>query len=152
MIKKMPYPGLSQSLKYLKIQILDSLPFANQFVPKFNDPKALFYWLKAHTTYINDPTGIELFQTMPRMFGINNFHGIKGAGDCDCFTIATIAAALSQNWNDLGIVLVGRSPLNAVHIYTYIIFDGQKYYLDLTNKDFDYQRFYPFYQEIKFKL
>lgn len=147
----MPYEGLDHALRYFKIQVIDSVPFAKRVCPRFDTPEQLFYWLKKRLVYKNDPIGVELFQTMQRLMTTNNYHGITGAGDCDCFTITSLACCIAQDWQDLGIKLCGRQPGKAVHIYQYIDFDGQRDYLDLTNNTYDYQRYYPLYQELKFR-
>jgi|GEM_PF-1658821 len=53
-------------------------------------PHALFDFLKLQVIYKNDPPGIELIQSMGTMFE-NNYHNIKGAGDCDCFTVTAMS-------------------------------------------------------------
>jgi hypothetical protein len=134
---------------YFKIQVFDSLPFARAFVPKFETPGELFTWFNDRVIYKHDPPGVELFQSFPRFAGSKNFHGKPFTGDCDCFTIATLSACLANGWRDIGIKLVGRTPGVPVHIYQYINFEGTRYYLDLTNKTFNFERFYPYFQELK---
>lgn len=151
MVEKMPYVNLDHALKYFKIQVIDSLPFAARYVPQFDNPEQLFNWLKTRVTYKHDPPGVELFQTFPRLMSENNFHSIPGAGDCDCFTIATLAACIVNGWtNNVGIKLVGRQPGTPVHIYQYIDWNGRRQFLDLTNNSYNSERFYPYYQNLKF--
>jgi hypothetical protein len=129
---------------------MDSLPFANRYVPRFDNPKQLFDWLRPQLTYKNDPTGVELFQTMQRMMTHQNFHGLAGTGDCDCYTITSLAASIVNGWYDIGIKLVGRQPGKAVHIYQWIDWNGKRYYMDFTNDTFNHERHYPLFQELKF--
>lgn len=147
----MTYQNLNHALKYLRRQISESIPYALSEMPTFSSPEEAFKYLRSKTTYKKDPKGVELFQTLPTLFK-NNYHGVSGAGDCDCFTIAAIATLLANGYTNCGIVLVGRSPLVPVHIYAYVDIDGKRRYFDLTNKKFDYEREYPFRQEIPFKI
>jgi predicted transglutaminase-like cysteine proteinase len=78
----------------------------------------------------------------------DNWHNIPGAGDCDCFTISTIALLISQGWKNIKIILVGRSEGAPVHIYTVIYWKGKRKVLDLTNKKYNQERKYPLIQEL----
>jgi len=153
MNKAMAYRDLDHALKHLRLQVIEGIPYAQTHTPALKSTTQVFNWLKARTKYKNDPKGTELFQTLPTLLE-NNWHGVTGAGDCDCFTIATLTLLLANGFKNCGIVLVGRNPLNAVHIYSYVIDrDGKKKYLDLTNRRYNYERpGYNFYQEIPFKL
>lgn len=151
-IKKMQYQNLNHALKLFKVQVLEGIPYAQTECPKFDTPEEAFDWLKLRTKYKNDPKGTELFQTLPTLLE-NNFHGITGHGDCDCFTIAILSILAANNFKNIGIVLVGRNTFNPVHIYAYYVNDkGEKQFLDLTNKYFNQTRHYPYKQEIPFNL
>lgn len=151
MEQKMNYRTLNHALSLFKVQILEGLPFAINDCPKFENPEEIFDWLKIRTHYKHDPKGVELFQTLPTLLN-NNFHGVSGYGDCDCFTIAILTLLIANGFNDCGIVLVGRNNYLPVHIYAYVICDNKKYYLDLTNKYFNQTRYYQYYQEIPLKI
>jgi len=56
-------------------------------------PNALFEFLKMQVIYKDDPKNIELIQSMGTLFE-NNYHKIKGAGDCDCFTVTAMACLI----------------------------------------------------------
>lgn len=147
MVKKLYYDNLTTTLKYLKIQVIDSIEFAAENCPNFEDnPKGLFTWLKGWVRYQNDPKGVELLQTMQTLWANN------GRGDCDCFVITTLACLCVCGFKDIEVVLVGRTPLNAVHIYTQVTYAGKTYILDLTNRYFDHERKYPYKQILPFKL
>lgn len=148
---KMQYKNLNHALQLFRGQVSDSLNYAKHDVPPLDSPEKIFDWLKLRTKYKNDPKNTELFQTLPTLLE-NNFHGITGAGDCDCFTIAALATLLANGFYDCGICLVGRNRFTPVHIYAYVIVDGQKTYLDLTNKYYNQTRFYPYIQDIPFKI
>lgn len=146
------YKDLNDTLRKFRGQVIDGIDYAAEEVPRFSSPQQMFNWLKLRTTYKHDPKGRELFQTLPTLLGDDNRHGIPGAGDCDCFTIAGLTCALVNFDYPTGIVLVGRRKYRPVHIYQYIDTpDGRKYF-DLTNKMYDYERYYPYRQEIPFNL
>lgn len=148
---KQRYKSLNHALKYLKVQVLESLPYASTECPKLKSPEAIFTYLKSRTCYKHDPKGIELFQTLPTLME-NNFHGKPGAGDCDCFTIAALALLVANGFDKCGIVLVGRNPNVPVHIYAYVDYNGTREYLDLTNKYYNFERSYPYKQSIPLVL
>jgi predicted transglutaminase-like protease len=49
------------------------------------------------------------------------------------FTVLTLALCIASGMNDNYIVLVGRSKVAPVHIYSAVKFKGKLYTLDLTN-------------------
>lgn len=143
---KKKYKDINDTLQHIKIQIIDSLDYADT-CPKFSTPEQLFYWLKSKVVYKSDPQGIELLQTLPTLLK-KNYHKISGAGDCDCFTIATISLLIANDFNNIYVVLVGRSKKTPVHIYTVVYVRNKRIVLDLTNKKPNIERPYPFIQEI----
>lgn len=150
-VKKMQYQNLDHSLRLFRGQVSEGLEYAKTEMPALDTPEKIFNWLKLRTRYKHDPKNTELFQTLPTLLD-NNFHGITGAGDCDCFTIAALSTLLANGFYNCGIVLVGRNRFNPVHIYAYVEDNGKRYFLDLTNKYFDQTRFYPYAQYIPFKI
>jgi hypothetical protein len=145
---KETYRDLNYALKKLRSQIMEGVPYAQTYCPQFDTPKEAFNWLKTRTIYTKDPKGIELFQTLPTLLD-DNFHGVTGSGDCDCFTIALLTLLVANGlYKDCGIVLVGRNRFVPVHIYAYTYIDGERTILDLTNKIYNVERFYPYFQEI----
>ena len=120
--------------------------------PKCKTPEQLFNWLKPFLRYTPDPPRTELLQSFPTLIK-NNFYGIPGAGDCDCYSIAMLAACACQNWKGakLYIKLVGRNKFCPVHIYTGVEINGKEYNLDLTNKLPLTERNYPYKQKIYLK-
>ena len=149
---KKRYNDLDDTLKHIRLQIEESIPFAQTFVPKFSNPQSLFIWLKPYLNYREDPRGVELLQSFPTLIQ-SNFYGIPGAGDCDCFTIAQTAACMVQDWNNcqLWIKLTGRSPFAARHIYGGVDINGKEIALDLTNKIPGKERYYPYIQKLYIK-
>lgn len=146
---KIKYPGLSETLRYLKAQAKLSIPFAADFLPAGHmTPEEVFNFLKGEVIYFNDPYRTELLQKMPTLFGENNQHNIYGAGDCDCFTIAALASLYAKGYRDLGIRLASYSINNPTHIYAVV--NNQAF--DLTNKKFDTERPYRYFQTIPVKF
>jgi hypothetical protein len=131
---KKNYKNINDTLRHLRLQFEESLNFANSYVPKFSDPVQLFLWLKPQLKYRNDPKNTELLQSFPTLI-LNNFYGIPGTGDCDCFTIAALASCAVQKWNDkkLYIILAGRNKFTPVHIWSGVELSGENYPLDFTN-------------------
>ncbi|MEI8136127.1 MAG: hypothetical protein WCH21_02265 [Bacteroidota bacterium] len=147
MIIKQKYKDINDTMAHIKIQIKDSLKYAAENCPPLYSPENCFFWLKSRTTYKNDPQGIELLQTLPTLLD-NNFHGISGAGDCDCFTISICALLIANNFKNINICLVGRSKTTPVHIYVVVYKKGKRIVLDLTNKAPNIERPYPYIQEL----
>jgi len=149
MQKILEYPSLSQTLVFLKLQVFDSLNFAEEFLPKKKlYPYQIFNFLKKRITYKNDVDGIEQLQTMQTLFSLNNVHKNIGFGDCDCFTITALASLYVKNYKDLKVILAGRNKVNPCHIYVKV--DGSNF--DLTEKKFNKARYYPYLQELTFTL
>ena len=142
------YKNIKRTMTGVKVQILDSLDYTDKFLPTIPKYDIVMLWktLKPIVRYRNDPKDRELLQSVPTLFS-NNFHGIPGAGDCDCFTILTTTACIVLNF-PCKICLVGRSHKEPVHIYNKI-WDG-KYYVpfDMTNNQVGKERYYPIKQEI----
>jgi hypothetical protein len=148
MVKDFTYQDINQVLKKIELQIIDSLQFASEFVPKCSDPKELYYILDSNLTYISDPPGIELLQSFQTLID-NNYHGIPGGGDCDCFVIACTSAMICQGWKNIYIVLAGNTTEAPSHIYNAIGWKNQKIILDLTENIYNSERKYKYYQFLK---
>lgn len=144
-VLKIPYPNLNESLKYLRLQVIDSLKYCNQF-KKLNSLKDVFDFCKSRFTYKSDPIGVEYFQTVQTLLKNN------GLGDCDDATIFVLSILCVNNFDNFGIILAGRNKYRPTHIYCYAYENGKKFNLDLTNKNFNQIRNYPFKQFIPFVL
>ena len=148
---KKKYVDINDTLRHIRVQVMHSIPFAREVCPDFQNPAQLFSWLKARTTYKNDPRGVELLQSMQTLFN-GDYHGTPGAGDCDCFTIAALACMHVQQWpGPLWIKIAGRDRSAPVHIWAGLDFKGKPFALDLTEKQPDKERSYPFVQKIYYK-
>jgi len=142
---------VSHVLEHIKIQISEGVDYALETLPTFQTPEHLFYYLKDRVTYMNDPETIELIMTMQTML-TGTRTGVPGGGDCDDFTITSVASLISQGWEDIEIILAGRNAKNPVHIYCRVLFQGEWFVFDLTNEQFNEERKYNFYQELEFCL
>jgi hypothetical protein len=94
----MPYKNLMYTLQMMGKQVAESVQFADQFLPRATTPKEIWFILKDNLVYKNDPPGIELLQSFPSLMN-DNYWGIPGAGDCDCFTIAALACAAARRYS-----------------------------------------------------
>jgi len=140
-----PYTDINATMRGIRQQVIDSLEFCVNEMPRFDDPEQMFKALKNMVTYKNDPPGTELLQSVPTLFK-NNYWGISGAGDCDCFSILVLAMCVAHGWNKQEIILAGRSKLMPVHIWTVVYVDGKRYAMDLTNAYCNIERNYKFIQ------
>ena len=140
-----PYTDINATMRGIRQQVIDSLEFCVNEMPRFDDPEQMFKALKNMVTYKNDPPGTELLQSVPTLFK-NNYWGISGAGDCDCFSILVLSMCVAHGWNKQEIILAGRSKLMPVHIWTVVYVDGKRYAMDLTNAYCNVERNYKFIQ------
>ena len=127
----MPYRNISHTIEMMGRQIEESLDYARDWTPVQTNPKELFWIMRQNLTYKNDPKGIELLQSMPSMMD-DNYHGVPGAGDCDCFTIAAIACCKAADI-PCRIVIVGNSAAAPSHVYAEVLDDGVWTPFDLVN-------------------
>jgi hypothetical protein len=149
-VLKKKYVDINDTLRHIRLQVKEGKNWADDNIPYFISPTELYHWLRIRTTYKNDPDGIELLQSAPTLFD-NNFHGIPGAGDCDCFTIATLTALNKQKFNGRPwIKLAGRTTSYPVHIWGGIDHKGEEIALDLTNRRPFEERKYKHIQKIYF--
>ena len=146
--RKVQYKDINQVMRAMREQIAGSIPYCLDELPTFRDPQAMFEFCRLITTYHSDPPGVELIQSVPTLLD-NNFWGIPGAGDCDCFTILTVALCIANGWNENYIVLVGRKKIAPVHVYSATRFNGKLITLDLTNPYPNIERPYKYRQLVK---
>jgi hypothetical protein len=148
-IRKERYKNLNQTLRGIREQVIDSIDFCANELPRYSDPVEMFQDLKMRVIYKNDPDNIELLQSAQTLLTESNYHGTPGAGDCDCFSILVLACCLVNGWNDNEIILTGHKKNRAAHIYTATTVKGKRYILDLTNSFPNYERKYKFCQTLK---
>lgn len=148
------YVNLQHTLKAIKRQVEDSLPFIEKYIPNdIRDPQELFYFLRDKVVYRKDPKGVELLQTVQSLID-DNWHGIPGAGDCDCFTILSLAAFQYLGFEPSQVALVGRKKSGPSHIYT-LVYDPSKKKMcafDLTNPYYCMERKYKYRQILDFMI
>jgi hypothetical protein len=147
-VLKRRYKDINDTMRAIKTQIIDGMQFAVTKTPEFKTPEELWNWLKPQLTYEDDPQGTELLQCIQTLLTNKNHHGKKGRGDCDCFSIACCTLMIANDWDNINVVLAGRTKKNPVHIYMEIQFKGKWYTLDFTNKRFNTERPYPLTQRI----
>jgi hypothetical protein len=140
-----PYTDINATMRGIRTQVIDSLEFCVNEMPRFDDPEQMFKALKNMVTYKNDPPGTELLQSVPTLFK-ENYWGISGAGDCDCFSILVLAMCIANGWNKQEIILAGRNKLTPVHIWTVVYVNGKRYAMDLTNTYCNVERKYKYTQ------
>lgn len=144
-----PYVSLTHTLKLLKQQVIDSLPYMSDYIPSdISNPEDLFYFLKTITKYRNDPKNIELLQMVPTLMDRG------GKGDCDCFTILTLASCIYLGFKPNYVNLVGRKRIAPTHIYS-SVYDRSRNLvcaMDLTNASYNMERPYNYIQTLNFKI
>lgn len=144
---KKQYTNINEVLYWLVDQAITGVPYCEEAFPEFKDPAEMYYYFRDRVTYHNDPPGVELIQSPGTMFE-NNYFGIPGAGDCDCFVTLLLSACWANGWDKCYILLYGRSRKHPSHISMCIEHDNRSYYMDLTEKKFDVERDYPLRQKL----
>jgi hypothetical protein len=144
-ILRTDYTDINATMRGIRTQVIDSIDYCVNELPKFDNPEQMFNVLKTMVTYKNDPPDTELLQSVPTLFN-SNYWGIRGAGDCDCFSILVLACCIANGWNKQRIVLAGRSKIAPVHIWTEVNYNNKWYVMDLTQSIFNTKRPYKFYQ------
>jgi len=144
-ILKVPYTDINATMRGIRTQVIDSFEFCINEMPTFEDPEQMFKALRNMVTYKNDPPDTELLQSVDTLFR-NNYWGVPGAGDCDCFSILVLAMCAAHGWNQQEIILAGRNKLMPVHIWTVVYVNGKRYSMDLTNPYINIERKYKFIQ------
>lgn len=154
MVVEVPYKNLAHTLKSLKIQVIDSLPHIEKYIPSdIKNPEELFDYLKDHVVYRKDPKGVELLQTVQTLMD-GAYWGEPGHGDCDCFTILTLAACEYLGFKPVFVCLVSNSRMSPSHIYTEVWDNNKKRFcvFDLTNPYYDMERSYKYKQTLPFMI
>jgi len=151
-----PYTNINRVCETIRMQVIDSIPYAYENAPACRNPEQLFKWLKLTTRYKSDPEGYEFIQSMQTLYSTYKHRSghvyNPGEGDCDCFVVTTIACMQVQGkkWmKDFGFYLAGRSKKAPVHIFSYINWNGKETILDLTQPYIDKVREYPHFQKIQ---
>lgn len=114
-----------------------------------NDAFEIWRTLKPNLQYVNDPNDAELLQSFQTLM-TNNWHGLPGAGDCDCFTIAATSCLIVSNI-PCEIVLAGDVYDEPTHIYNYCKYGSGWIAFDLTEPNFGEERYYKHKQVYRIK-
>lgn len=142
---KQKYKDINDTLYWLIEQAKVSIPYAAEKFESYDNPRDIFNTFKLVTTYKNDPPGVELIQSLPTLIE-DNYHGIPGAGDCDCFATSLIALLWANGFNKINIVLASRTKKYPQHIYLTVIYKDKEYILDATQPYYNSERHYPYKQ------
>lgn len=145
--EKKPYTSLAHTLQMMSKQIVDSLDYADGFLPKYTTPQEIWYILKDNLIYKSDPPGIELLQSFPSLM-LDNYWGTPGMGDCDCFTIAAVSCAKVRDI-PTRVVVVGNKASAPSHVYSQILVNGSWVNFDLVSSEYGTTRPYKFQQMLK---
>lgn len=152
------YVSLEDTLRNgLKVQVIDSMPYIHEYIPAWiATPNQLFTYLKNCVTYYNDDDlekevfksshDSEVIQTVPTLFDND------GYGDCDCFTVLTLAACEYLNFPENWVCLAGNDRKSPTHIYSLTEWNDELKSLDLTNTVYNMERPYKYKQYLKFCL
>jgi hypothetical protein len=145
-----PYQSLTHTLKCLKLQVIDSLPYISNYIDAstIHTPRQAFNAIKKRVTYKNDPQGVEYIQT------VQTIERNGGLCDCDCMTVYGLTALTYLDIKPLYVVLVGNNKYNPSHIYIEVWDNELKKIVpfDLTNPVYNLARNYKYKQRLKFKL
>lgn len=146
---KRKYKNINDTLFWLIQQSLVSIPYCIENFGNNNSLRDIWAIGKANLIYRNDAPGIEQLQSAGTLFE-NNIHNIPGAGDCDCFTIFTIAMALASGVNekDINIFLQSNSKKYPSHILTAFNIGSDYIYIDFTQPSYNTIRKYNYQQII----
>jgi len=141
------YIDINDVLFWLVEQAWAGVPYCEDAFPKFRDPAEMYAYFKHRVIFQGDPPEIELIQSPGTLFE-HNVHGRPGAGDCDCFVTLLLSDCWANDWYENYIVLYGRAKKHPSHISLMTVFDGDPYYMDLTERKFNIERIYPYKQYI----
>jgi hypothetical protein len=131
MIRTIRNHTIQDTVEAIYKQAKDSLRYAKK-LPHGNDPYSIYYYLRSVTTFEDDEEGIEQVQSLQTLLGKDNIHGIPGAGDCDCFTVAVLACLINAGYKDLYIVLTGNNSKEPTHVYPALMYGNKIFAMDLT--------------------
>lgn len=150
---KEQYKDLDTTLYWLVQQAITSIPYCQKKWGENNSLQKIWTIGNQNLIYKNDAKNIEQIQSVGTMFE-NNIHNIEGAGDCDCFTVFTIAMLLANgyNSNNINIFLQGRNKKMPVHVLTMYEKDKEKYYFDFTEPIFNKKRKYNYFDIVPINL
>lgn len=141
------HTDINQTIRGMRQQIIDSVQYCANNIPRLNTPRQLWQFLKPRVTFKHDPDKIELLQSAQTLFERNE-HGAPGLGDCDCFCILATASAICQNF-PVDIVLAGQTKRGPTHIYNIVYsHDGEPFIFDLTQPTFNNERRYKHVQKL----
>lgn len=141
------YPGIQKVMQAMKLQILESIPYAQQHFYGYSDPADLFTALRERLTYQDDPKGKEYIQTLKTLLEKNN-----GYGDCDCFSVAAASCLCVNGFRNI-IILASNDSRSPTHVYNGVEGVGNTYTsFDLTEDYYGSERIYKYHQFLPVKI
>lgn len=140
-----PYKDINTTLYWLVEQAKTGIEYCREKFPPFDNPIQAYNYIKPMLTYKNDPPGKELIQS-PGTLLEDNYHGVPGAGDCDCFVCLWLAVAWANGWPGARIVLTGRRKNSPQHIYILQKWGRDNIVIDFTEPVVNQERVYPYKQ------
>lgn len=147
----MPYKSLNHTLQALQRQVRDSLlnPNIKDYLPEEDSPRLLYRQLKDSVTYVDDPEDVEHIKTVQSLFDEFN-----GRGDCDDFTVYTLASCYYNHLWPCQIILFGDQKSYPTHIASSLYRPEKGKYepMDLTAPWYNYLRSYKYYQFLDFYI
>lgn len=131
-------PQRTLELIELQSSAPENLAFAKKYFGNLNSGLAIWNEVKPLVKFKSDPKGIDTIQGISTLFNANkNIHGVRGLGDCDCFTSALASIAIVNNIPYQYVIQGTDKPSHiAIKIAGKIV--------DLTNPTFNYLRDYNF--------
>lgn len=138
---------LADVIYYMREKVKESIPYAKSYCPKSSSPEDLFYKIKMTLTYYPDGFNRELLQSMQTLYDYN-FHGISGAGDCDCFTVTGLACLLVNGYKPLYIVLAGYDANKPCHVFGGLGTGNDFKKFDLCAPYYNHSKKYNWYKKI----
>jgi len=150
---KKKYKDLNDTLFWLCRQAKESIDYCSFRWGSNNTIDTIWTIGKQNLIYKNDKKGIEQIQSVGTLME-NNIHSIQGAGDCDCFTVFTIAMLLANNYKkeNIYIYLQGRNKKSPSHVLTMFTKNNKNIYIDFTEPHLNMKRSYKYFDIVPISL
>lgn len=145
--------NLKQVLGYLVQQANISVPYCAERWGTQNTVNDIWNIGRRYLVYHSDDEEIEQIQSVGTLFE-DNIHGASGHGDCDCFTVFTLAM-LMANWDacnidGCAIVLQGNKRSVPSHILVAVYPNSKEHiFIDFTEPNLNQVRKYNYLQFVE---
>lgn len=138
------YKDIDTVVYWIIQQAISGIPYCINSFPQMSNPCEIYDYFRSIIKFQYDPKGIELIQHPYTLFE-NNYHGIRGAGDCDCFSTLLLSYAMAQKIYPVSIMLYGRTKKQPTHIAIKM----KDTIVDLTMSRCNCERDYKYFQELQ---